>query len=81
MTPGSHNSSNLATKAGVDGVCYAGTAQILRPRFFVLVSNAQVVGLNGFLIWVAIAIIIIFDILVDPWIGVLCDRMPGARFT
>ena len=48
--------------------------------FFVLFFYAQVVGLNGFLIGVAIAVIIVFDILVDPWIGALSDRMTGARF-
>lgn len=48
--------------------------------FFVLFFYAQVVGLNGFLIGVAIAVIIVFDMLVDPWIGALSDRMTGARF-
>ncbi len=48
--------------------------------FFVLFFYGQVVGLNGFLIGLAIAIIIIFDTLVDPWIGALSDRMTGARF-
>ena len=48
--------------------------------FFVLFFYAQVVGLNGFLIGVAIAVIIVFDTLVDPWIGALSDRMTGARF-
>ncbi len=48
--------------------------------FFVLFFYAQVVGLNGFLIGLAVAIIILFDTLVDPWIGALSDRMTGARF-
>jgi Na+/melibiose symporter-like transporter len=48
--------------------------------FFVLFFYAQVVGLNGWLLGVAIAVIIIFDTLVDPWIGALSDRMNGARF-
>jgi Na+/melibiose symporter-like transporter len=46
---------------------------------FVLFFYAQVVGLDGFLIGVAIAIIILFDTLVDPWIGALSDRLTGAR--
>lgn len=48
--------------------------------FFVLFFYAQVVGLNGWLLGVAIAIIIVFDTVVDPWIGALSDRMDGARF-
>ncbi len=48
--------------------------------FFVLFYYAQVVGLNGFLIGLAVAVIIVFDALVDPWIGALSDRMTGARF-
>lgn len=47
---------------------------------FVLFFYAQVVGLDGFLIGIAIAIIIVFDTLVDPWIGALSDRLAGARF-
>lgn len=47
---------------------------------FVLFFYAQVVGLNGLLIGVAIAVIIVFDTLVDPWIGALSDRMSSARF-
>ncbi len=47
---------------------------------FVLFYYAQVVGLNGGLIGIAIAIIILFDVIVDPWIGGLSDRMTGARF-
>lgn len=46
---------------------------------FVLFFYAQVVGLDGFLIGVAIAIIILFDTLVDPWIGALSDRLTGTR--
>ena len=37
-------------------------------------------GLSGWLIGVAIAVIIVFDTLVDPWIGALSDRLTGARF-
>lgn len=47
---------------------------------FVLFFYAQVVGLSGWLIGVAIAVIILFDTLVDPWIGALSDRLTGARF-
>ncbi|MFD1612323.1 MFS transporter [Sphingomonas tabacisoli] len=47
---------------------------------FVLFFYAQVVGLDGFLIGIAIAIIILFDTLVDPWIGALSDRLAGTRF-
>jgi len=47
---------------------------------FVLFFYAQVVGLHGGLIGVAIGVIIIFDTLVDPWIGALSDRLSGARF-
>src|SRR5690349_18307537 len=46
---------------------------------FVLFFYAQVVGLNGLLIGIAIAIIILFDTLVDPWIGALSDRLTGTR--
>lgn len=48
--------------------------------FFVLFFYAQVVGLNGWLLGIAIAVIIIFDTIVDPWIGAVSDRMTGARF-
>lgn len=47
---------------------------------FVLFFYAQVVGLSGWLIGVAIAAIIVFDTLVDPWIGALSDRLTGTRF-
>jgi Na+/melibiose symporter-like transporter len=46
---------------------------------FVLFFYAQVVGLSGWLIGIAIAVIIIFDTLVDPWIGAVSDRMRGSR--
>lgn len=46
---------------------------------FVLFFYAQVVGLSGWLIGVAIAVIIVFDTLVDPWIGALSDRLSGTR--
>lgn len=46
---------------------------------FVLFFYAQVVGLKGGLIGVAIAIIILFDTLVDPWIGRFSDRLTGTR--
>ena len=48
--------------------------------FFVLFFYAQVVGLNGWMLGVAIAVIIVFDTVVDPWIGALSDRMTGARY-
>lgn len=48
--------------------------------FFVLFFYAQVVGLNGWLLGIAIAVIILFDTVVDPWIGALSDRLTGARF-
>ena len=38
---------------------------------FVLFFYAQVVGLSGWLIGIAIAVIIVFDTLVDPWICLL----------
>ncbi|NWK98703.1 sugar transporter [Sphingobium lactosutens] len=47
---------------------------------FVLFFYAQVVGLHGGLIGMAIAIIIAFDTIVDPWIGALSDRLQSARF-
>lgn len=46
---------------------------------FVLFFYAQVVGLSGWLIGVAIAVIIVFDTLVDPWIGAFSDRLIGTR--
>lgn len=45
---------------------------------FVLFFYAQVVGLNGFLIGVALAIILVFDAIADPYIGALSDRMDRA---
>ncbi len=47
---------------------------------FVLFFYAQVVGLSGWLIGIAIAVIIVFDTLVDPWIGAFSDRLTGTRF-
>jgi Na+/melibiose symporter-like transporter len=47
---------------------------------FVLFFYAQVVGLSGWWIGLAIAVIIVFDTLVDPWIGALSDRLTGTRF-
>lgn len=47
---------------------------------FVLFYYAQVVGLRGALIGVAVAIIIAFDVIVDPWIGALSDRLTRAPF-
>lgn len=46
---------------------------------FVLFFYAQVVGLSGWLIGVAIATIIVFDTVVDPWIGAYSDRLTGTR--
>ena len=37
------------------------------------------VGIAGGLIGLVIAVIIIFDTLVDPWIGALSDRLTGTR--
>ena len=45
---------------------------------FVLFYYAQVIGLDPALIGLAIAVIIIFDTVVDPWIGALSDRLTGA---
>ncbi len=46
---------------------------------FVLFFYAQVVGLNGWLLGLAIAVIIVFDTIVDPWIGALSDRLTRTR--
>ena len=46
---------------------------------FVLFYYAQVVGLNGYMIGLAIGIIILFDTIVDPWIGAYSDRLAGTR--
>lgn len=46
---------------------------------FVLFFYAQVVGLSGGLIGIAIAVIILFDTIVDPWIGAFSDRLRGTR--
>ena len=46
---------------------------------FVLFFYAQVVGLSGWLIGLAISVIVVFDTLVDPWIGALSDRLTGTR--
>lgn len=46
---------------------------------FVLFFYAQVVGLSGWLIGIAIAVIIVFDTIVDPWIGGFSDRLHGTR--
>ena len=45
---------------------------------FVLFYYAQVVGLDGYRIGLAIAVILIFDAVVDPYIGALSDRMDRA---
>lgn len=42
---------------------------------FVLFYYSQVVGLNGFLIGIAIAVILVTDAIVDPYVGALSDRM------
>lgn len=47
---------------------------------FVLFFYAQVMGLNGWLLGLAIAVIIAFDTIVDPWIGGFSDRLSGTRF-
>ena len=45
---------------------------------FVLFFYSQVVGLGGFAIGAALAIILVFDAVVDPYIGALSDRMDKA---
>ncbi|MBC2665469.1 MFS transporter [Novosphingobium flavum] len=45
---------------------------------FVLFFYAQVVGLKGWLLGLAIAVIIAFDTIVDPWIGAFSDRLTKA---
>lgn len=47
---------------------------------FVLFFYAQVVGLDGFRIGLALAVILVFDAIVDPYIGALSDRMDRAPF-
>lgn len=45
---------------------------------FVLFFYAQVVGLGGFLLGLALAVILVFDAVADPYIGALSDRMDRA---
>lgn len=45
---------------------------------FVLFFYAQVVGLDGYRIGLAVAVILVFDAIVDPYIGALSDRMDRA---
>lgn len=45
---------------------------------FVLFFYAQVVGLDGYRIGLALAIILVFDAVADPYIGALSDRMDRA---
>lgn len=45
---------------------------------FVLFYYTQVVGLNGALLGIALIVILLFDAVVDPYIGVLSDRLRGA---
>ncbi len=45
---------------------------------FVLFFYSQVVGLDGFRIGLALAIILVFDAIADPYIGALSDRMDKA---
>mgnify|MGYP002402991102 CR=1 FL=1 len=45
---------------------------------FILFFYAQVVGLDGFRIGLALALILVFDAIVDPYIGALSDRMGRA---
>ena len=45
---------------------------------FVLFYYSQVVGLNGGLIGAALVVILIFDAVVDPYIGALSDRLTHA---
>jgi glycoside/pentoside/hexuronide:cation symporter, GPH family len=45
---------------------------------FVLFYYTQVVGLNGGLLGIALVVILIFDAVVDPYIGALSDRLRGT---
>lgn len=45
---------------------------------FVLFYYAQVVGLDGFRLGLALAVILAFDAVADPYIGALSDRMDRA---
>ncbi|MFB0874829.1 MULTISPECIES: MFS transporter [unclassified Sphingobium] len=45
---------------------------------FVLFYYAQVIGLSGFLLGLALAVILVFDAVADPYIGALSDRMDRA---
>ena len=45
---------------------------------FVLFFYSQVVGLDGYRIGLALAAILVFDAIVDPYIGALSDRMDRA---
>jgi len=45
---------------------------------FVLFFYSQVVGLDGYRIGIAIGVILVFDAIVDPYIGALSDRMDKA---
>lgn len=45
---------------------------------FVLFFYSQVVGLDGYRIGLALGIILVFDAVVDPYIGALSDRMDQA---
>lgn len=45
---------------------------------FVLFFYSQVVGLDGYRVGLALAIILIFDAVVDPYVGAISDRMDRA---
>ena len=45
---------------------------------FVLFYYAQVIGLDGFRLGLALAVILVFDAVADPYIGALSDRMDRA---
>lgn len=45
---------------------------------FVLFFYAQVIGLDGFRLGLALAVILVFDAIADPYIGALSDRMDRA---
>ncbi|MCC7461279.1 MAG: MFS transporter [Gammaproteobacteria bacterium] len=47
---------------------------------FVLFYYTQVIGLPGTLMGLALAIILVGDALIDPYVGTLSDRLRGARF-
>jgi glycoside/pentoside/hexuronide:cation symporter, GPH family len=45
---------------------------------FILFFYSQVVGLDGYRVGMALAVILVFDAVVDPYIGAISDRMDKA---